>query len=428
MTDESVQGQEQATPGRGLSQHYDVVIVGAGLVGSAMACALAADARGESLRIAVVEAGGEPRAYQGADFDPRVVALTHVSQELLDSVGAWPLIRQQRVCPYTDMEVWDADGTGNIHFDSREVQQPCLGHIVESSVITQALLQRLEAYPQITLLRPARVKHLLRPENPDQIQILLEDNDHLPTTKLTASLLLAADGANSKVRELANMATREWNYGHDAIVTTVRTEEPHEFTAWQRFLPSGPLAFLPLQLETEAGLDAHYSSIVWSISSERVPDLMAISDQDFMRELGRGFEHRLGKVTEVAKRFTFPLRQRHAVDYIQQNIALLGDAAHTVHPLAGQGVNLGFLDVCALRDEVLRACQRQLPLSDPSILKRYQRARKSHNLGMMGVMEGFKRLFGADHLQVRWLRNEGMRQLNSVPLLKNAVVKQAMGL
>lgn len=402
------------------AQQYDVIIIGAGLVGSAMACALAADPRGEDLRIAVVEAGGEPRLYTGTEFDPRVVALTHASQELLDSVGAWALITQQRACPYTDMEVWDAEGTGSIHFDSREVHRPCLGHIVENGVATAALLQRLTAYPQITLVRPARVKHLLRLDDDQGIQVVLEDGGNL-----TGSLLLAADGANSKVRELANLATREWHYGHDAIVTTVRTEQPHQFTAWQRFLPSGPLAFLPLQ--TDSG-DAHYCSIVWSADSDLAAQLMTLSDDDFARQLGAAFEQRLGAVTGVARRFSFPLRQRHAVDYIQPNLALLGDAAHTIHPLAGQGVNLGFLDVCAMRDEILRACGRQLPLADYSILKRYQRARKSHNLAMMGVMEGFKRLFGANQLPVRWLRNEGMRQLNRVPLLKNAVVRQAMGL
>lgn len=423
------------------NQYYDVIIIGAGLVGSAMACALAADPRGEALRIAVVEAAGEPEVFSGTAFDPRVVALTHTSQDLLTSVGAWELIRQHRVCPYTDMEVWDADGTGSIHFDSREVHRPCLGHIVENGAATAALLQRLAAYPQITLVRPARVKHLLRLEDNRGLQVLLEDGG-----KLTGALLLAADGGHSKVRELANLATREWHYGHDAIVTTVRTEQSHQFTAWQRFLPTGPLAFLPLQTAGEQnldeqglgnyqalgsqqhGVDSHYSSIVWSVSSELTADLMALSEDDFARQLGLAFEHRLGAVTDVAQRFSFPLRQRHAVDYIQPNLALLGDAAHTIHPLAGQGVNLGFLDVCAMRDEILRACERQLPLSDYFILKRYQRARKSHNLAMMGVMEGFKRLFGANQLPVRWLRNEGMRQLNNVPLLKNAVVKQAMGL
>ena len=224
------------------------------------------------------------------------------------------------------------------------------------------------------------------------------------------------------------METREWNYGHDAIVTTVRTEQPHQYTAWQRFLPTGPLAFLPLQTGGDDSKSAHYSSIVWSVKSELTSELMALDDAQFAQQLAAAFEQRLGEVEQVAQRFSFPLRQRHAVNYVQPGIALLGDAAHTIHPLAGQGVNLGFLDVCAMRDEILRACRRQLPLNDVSILKRYQRARKSHNLSMMGVMEGFKRLFGANHLPTRWMRNEGMRTLNNLPMLKNAVVKQAMGL
>lgn len=408
---------------------FDVIIVGAGLVGSAMACALAADKAGENLRIAVVEAGAEAGVFSGEDFDPRVVALTHASQSLLDSVGAWSLIETQRACPYTDMAVWDAEGTGSIHFDCHQVQQRSLGHIVENSVVTRALLSRLDAYPQITLLRPARVSVLYRDDDHQTQSVILEDG-----RKLSAPILLAADGANSKVRELANMPTREWNYGHHAIVTTVRTERSHQYTAWQRFLSSGPLAFLPLQVQSKADnladdeLNDRYSSIVWSLESDRVPELMALNDDEFMRALSTAFESRLGEVESVAQRFSFPLRQRHAIDYVQQGIALLGDAAHTIHPLAGQGVNLGFLDVCAMRDEILRAQTRQLPLSDVSILKRYQRRRKSHNLAMMAMMEGFKRLFAADHLPTRWLRNEGMRKLDNVSALKNIVVKQAMGL
>lgn len=408
---------------------FDVIIVGAGLVGSAMACALAADKAGESLRIAVVEAGGEPAVFEGENFDPRVVALTQASQKLLSRVGAWPLIVAERACPYTDMDVWDADGTGSIHFDSHEVQQYSLGHIVENSVVTRALLTRLRAYPQITLLQPAKVSSLYRDDDNDKQCVLLDDD-----RKLSAPLLLAADGANSKVRELANMSTREWNYGHDAIVTTVQTEKPHQHTAWQRFLSTGPLAFLPLHAETADHqsstdkLNTHYSSIVWSLQSDRVPELMALDDDGFAKALSQAFEHRLGEVVQVSKRFSFPLRQRHAVDYVQQSIALLGDAAHTIHPLAGQGVNLGFLDVCAMRDEILRAQARQLPLSDMSILKRYQRSRKTNNLAMMTMMEGFKRLFAANHLPTRWLRNEGMRTLDGLPALKKLVVKQAMGL
>lgn len=408
---------------------FDVIIVGAGLVGSAMACALAADNSGELLRIAVVEAGGEPAVFEGENFDPRVVALTQASQKLLVSVGAWPLIVAERACPYTDMAVWDADGTGSIHFDSHEVQQNSLGHIVENSVVTRALLTCLRAYPQITLLQPAKVSSLYRDDDRDKQCVLLDDG-----RKLSAPLLLAADGANSKVRELANMATREWNYGHDAIVTTVQTEKPHQHTAWQRFLSTGPLAFLPLHAETADhqnstdNLNTHYSSIVWSLQSDRAPQLMALDDADFAKALSQAFEHRLGEIVQVSKRFSFPLRQRHAVDYVQQGIALLGDAAHTIHPLAGQGVNLGFLDVCAMRDEILRAQVRQLPLTDMSILKRYQRSRKSNNLAMMTMMEGFKRLFAANHLPTRWLRNQGMKTLDGLPALKKLVVKQAMGL
>ena len=196
----------------------------------------------------------------------------------------------------------------------------------------------------------------------------------------------------------------------------------------QCFLESGPLAFLPLQTEQGDGYSSHYSSIVWSLSPELASEIMALEDDEFMRRLSEAFEFRLGKVTQAAKRYSFPLRQRHAVNYIDDGIALVGDAAHTIHPLAGQGVNLGFLDVAALSEEILRARRRQLPLTEVSILKRYQRNRKGDNLAMMSVMEGFKRLFGAQELPIRWLRNEGMRKLNSLPLLKSAVVKQAMGL
>lgn len=407
------------------TQHlmFDVVIVGAGMVGSAIACALAADSRGESLRIAVIEASGPLSHFTGTEFDPRVVALTHASQSLLDSVGAWDQIQSERLCAYQHMVVWDAEGTGEIDFHANDVQQANLGHIIENSVVARALMAQLENFSGITLLQPAKVQSIARDEHTQNSKVVLEDG-----RVLTAPLLLAADGANSIVRRLMNMPTREWNYGHHAIVTTVRTEKSHQATAWQRFLPSGPLAFLPLHTTIEGAPCDHYSSIVWSIDDHHVDNILQLDSAAFAEALSQAFEYRLGAVTEVADRYSFPLRQRHAVSYIQPGIALMGDAAHTIHPLAGQGVNLGFMDACAMRDEILRACHRGIPLHDSSILKRYQRARKTHNLSMMGVMEGFKRLFGADDLAVRWLRNAGMKGVNSVPLLKNALVKQAMGL
>ena len=241
--------------------------------------------------------------------------------------------------------------------------------------------------------------------------------------EITAALLIAADGAHSKVRELAEFSTREWDYGQQAIITTVRTEQPHEFTAWQRFMHSGPLAFLPLQQQG----DAHRCSIVWSAEDALATELMALDDDTFCARLTAAFEARLGKVIHCDKRYAIPLRQRHATTYIQPGIALVGDAAHNIHPLAGQGVNLGLLDVIALAQEIERALLRGIPLADYSILRRYQRQRLAGNLGMMSAMEGFKRLFGNRSLAVNWLRNTGMRQLNSVTAIKKIIINTALG-
>lgn len=400
---------------------FDVVIVGAGLVGATMACSIAVNKACQNLRVAVIETF-EPVA-PNEDFDPKVVALTQASQQLLDEVGVWQDVLAKRACAYTNMEVWDAEGTGRIQFDCHEVQQNHLGYIVESSVITQLLWQRLKQLPQITVLHPVSLVGLQQHNSGSGCELVLSDG-----RKLNAALLIAADGANSNVRKFLNMETREWSYDHDAIVTTVKTQQPHKFTAWQRFLSTGPLAFLPLQEATQNNDQEYYSSIVWSADKDCAKKLMALSDAEFKVALADAFEYKLGEVVEVAKRYSFPLNQRHAIDYIKTNVALIGDAAHTIHPLAGQGVNLGFLDVQALAVEITRACERDLCIAEPSVLRRYQRNRKSDNLGMMSVMEGFKFLFGRDDLPIRWLRNEGMRKLNSLGLLKSAIVKQAMRL
>ena len=411
---------------------YDVVVAGAGMGGAAFAALLATkelatSENGKKLRIAVLEA----RPFQMPDlsktFDPRVVALTEPSRQLLETVGVWEHIAQQRVCPYQRMEVWEADGTGHIEFDCAEVRQPSLGHIVENALIVESLLQRLDELENVELLCPAKVVGLDRKPvegrargDEEGIAISLDDGSVVST-----KLLAAADGAQSKVRELCGLQLREWDYGHHAIVTTVTTEKNHNFTARQRFLPDGPLAFLPLQ--TESG-DCHQCSIVWSQQEDVAESLMSLDDAAFCTALEQAGSSSLGKIISVDKRYKIPLKQRHAVDYVVPGVALMGDAAHTIHPLAGQGVNLGFQDVIALVEEVERAVNRGLSPGDMSTLQRYQRRRKPHNLGTMAVMEGFKRLFEDQSLPVRLLRNDGMSAVNRLGPIKNLVIRQAMGL
>jgi 2-octaprenylphenol hydroxylase len=394
---------------------FDVIIVGAGIAGSALACALAN--KNNTLNIALIEAQplNMPEEISGEsvrDYDARVSALTVASQQLLEEFGLWEGIKEKRISPYAHMHVWDAEGTGFISFDAAEINQPALGHIVENRLVTAALHQRIENCDNIHCLCPAKVTDL------QQQQLILDDQ-----RCLRAPLIVAADGAQSKIRQLAGFATREWDYEHHAIVATVETELTHQHTAWQRFLPQGPLAFLPLHSAAN-----NTSSIVWSATPEYAESLMAMSEGEFKLELSSAFEHRLGEILNVGQRFAFPLRQRHAQDYVKPGLALIADAAHTVHPLAGQGINLGLLDVAVLAKELLRAQQRGLPLGDLGVLKRYQRRRKGSNLAMMAAMEGFKRLFAEPALPVRWARNSGMRWLDGMPPLKHKIIRQAMGL
>lgn len=407
-----------------MAEHeYDVVVAGAGMVGAAFAALLASNESattesGKNLRIAVLEARPFEMPDLSESFDPRVVALTALSRKLLEDTGAWEQIVARRVCPYQRMEVWEADGTGHIEFDCAEVRQPSLGHIVENALVVEALWQRLEALENVTLLCPATVVGLER--QAEGVAISLADGSVINT-----KLLAAADGAQSKVRELCGLQLRQWEYGHHAIVTTITTEKNHNFTARQRFLPEGPLAFLPLQTETG---DCHQCSIVWSQQADVAEMLMALDDEAFCGALTRAGENCLGNVVAVDKRYKIPLKQRHAVDYVVPGVALMGDAAHTIHPLAGQGVNLGFQDVIVLVEEVERAVSRGLSPGDMWALGRYQRRRKPHNLGTMAVMEGFKRLFEKQPLPVRLLRNDGMNTVNRLGPIKNLMVRQAMGL
>ena len=410
-----------------IRDHYQVVIVGGGMVGSALAAALA----NTDISIALIEPNEAQQPPQTdlasddsfskdwscADFDTRVSAITAQSEALLKKLGIWALISEQRKSPYQGMTVWDAEGTGEVNFNANELHVPCLGTIVENREIVWALQKVVEQANNITVIRDS-VSHIDNQDVHSQTPVFLSSGETLKT-----DLLVGADGALSRVKQWGEFANCEWDYQHHALVATVELEQSHQLTAWQRFRPEGPLALLPLA----AGNDKT-CSIVWSTNEEECQQLLALDDEAFCQQLGQAFENRLGQIMTVGPRAAFPLRQRHAKNYVISGIALVGDAAHTIHPLAGQGVNLGFKDVAALSEELLRANNAGILLGNLSVLKRYERRRQGDNLLMMAAMEGFKRLFAAEQPMIRLLRNQGMRLFNRASAVKQHVVMQAMGL
>lgn len=409
-----------------IPQDYDVIIVGAGMVGATLACALGPS----TLRIAVLEAQPLPiDTALGDDIDLRVSAITHASQRIFTAVGAWPGMTARRMNAFREMHVWDEGGgsvhSGEIHFDSADIGEHTLGHIIENRVIQAALLDRLRSFSNITLLCPASVASMVI--TADDVRVGLGQADANPGHPLTAKLVIGADGAHSKVRQLAGITTRGWSYAQKGVVATVQTGLPHHDTAWQRFLPNGPLAFLPLH-------DGR-CSIVWSTTPEHADMLMAMDEAAFLGALERTFGDKLGKMlasprhgSAVVSRAAFPLNLQHATAYTAPRLALIGDAAHTLHPLAGQGVNLGVLDAATLAEVILEAYSAGKDIGAHGTLRRYERWRKGDNLAMMAIMDGFKRLFSNDLVPLRWLRTRGLRLTHRLPPIKNLIMHHAMGL
>ena len=404
----------------------DIMIVGGGMVGTALALGLAQ----QGWHVVLVEASPLAKLQTAAqpatgvdDFEPRVSAISMASQRVLEGLGAWAEVAAGRHCPYQAMAVWDAEGTGRIEFDAAEMRAEALGTIVENRHVVRALFNALEASPA-TIISGAKVAGWLAQgpdgEGGDAPGICLEDGQHL-----RARLVVAADGAQSRLRQLVGLPTREWDYDQQAIVATVRSKQLHQYTARQSFSRTGPLAFLPLQADNG---DENFCSIVWSQDTLEARRLMALDDAAFNAELERAIELPVDSIEAISRRFAFPLRQRHAMDYTAPGFALVGDAAHSIHPLAGQGANLGYGDVAVLLEELKRARKLGLNPGEALVLGRYQRRRKSENLTMMAAMEGLKQLFGRDELPLRWLRNQGMNWLNQLAPLKNRLAAEAMGL
>lgn len=389
---------------------YDIIISGAGMVGSAAAVAFGQ----RGLRVAIIEARMPGGDLNDGHIDLRVSAVSRASQALLQRLGAWERIDAGTISPYREMRVWDSvvppESADVVHFDAAEIGEPELGFIIENRRIQQALHRCLDSLSSVVLFTPCRVESI--DQRDDGIAVRLDDG-----RRVSARLLIGADGARSHTRELAGIDTRGWSYEQKAVVTHITTSNEHRETAYQRFLADGPIALLPLY-------DGR-SSIVWSTTPEHADHLLTLEQEPFNRAVEDATDAVLGMVTLSDRRAAFPLQLLHSVDYVRPNIVLVGDAAHAVHPLAGQGVNLGFADVAKLRDVARDVAAAEL--GDLSVLRRYERERKSENLLMMGSLDALNRLFRAEQPLVGRARQVGMSLFNRLTPLKQAVIRRAMG-
>lgn len=398
---------------------HPVVIIGAGLVGASLALSLAQ--RLPQVPILIIDSQAPVAAQAIAPiklpteteyFDPRVVALNLASQSMLNQLGVWPALT--RICAYEHMQVWDGEGSGNIEFSARELGEQQLGWIVENDHVLGQLHHLISEQPQITWYEDS-VTALHREGVNRCLHTASGREIHTP-------VIFAADGARSVLRGLAEIPVRQWSYGHTALVCRVVSELPHGRTAYQRFSHQGPLAFLPLFPSAERD-----SSIVWSLQNSVAEQMMALDEDAFKAALGAALEGRLGRISHCDQRHAHPLHQCHATRYAAPGLTLVGDAAHAIHPLAGQGVNLGLADVMVLVQELERAHKRGLPLNHSSVQDRYQRARMPHNLAAMAAMESFKRLFGNSNPYVGLVRNIGLSLAGQLPGLKLRFMQLASG-
>ena len=389
------------------SYDCDALIVGAGMIGSACALALAR----KGLSVAVLD---KQPIYQEAQPEPhRVSAINQASENILRHLDAWTRIAVSRPQAFERIEVWDSKSPGTISFDAADVGLAHLGHIVSNDAISSALHQALTSESSASLRfgeTPAAIT-----SSGAGVAVTLDGGE-----TMRACLLIGADGANSKVRELAGVTHQESTYDHTAIVATVTPEQSHSSCARQRFLPSGPLAFLPLA--------DNKCSIVWSARTDKAEQLLALDDTAFALELTNAFEGRLGNIFKVSARAEFPLLRRHATDYIGERIALVGDAAHTVHPLAGLGANQGFADAAVLTQVVANAFSQNRDPASHSVLRRYERWRRGENALVLKVMDGFHGLFGTENPALTGVRGAGLNLTDRIPFIKEAFIRYAVGL
>ncbi len=398
-----------------MNNQYDIVVVGAGITGLMIAALLAKGPQHDRLRITVVDAAQRPQHKIDDDTGLRVSAIAAGSARLLASVQAWDRIAATRIGPYDRMRVWDQNSSpesaSTLRFDAAEFGVQQLGYIVENILLQQALLEQLDL-TAVEFCFETPIASVER--EAEQLQVKLSSGQSLP-----ADLVIGADGARSFVREQAGIETRDWQYGQTAVVTHLRPEKAHRNTAWQRFLRDGPLGMLPLS-------DGRIS-VVWTTTQEQAEQAVAANDEELGRLLTDASDHVLGKLTVAGERGAFPLLARHAQAYVQPGIALIGDAAHAVHPLAGQGANLGLQDAAALAGVINHAIENHEYPGDKPVLRRYERARKGDNATMLHLMTGLNGLFATDSALLGELRAFGMRLFNQSGPIREHAAKVALG-
>ncbi|CAB1274538.1 UbiH/UbiF/VisC/COQ6 family ubiquinone biosynthesis hydroxylase [Candidatus Nitrosacidococcus tergens] len=397
---------------RSSATHYDVLIVGAGMVGACLALALSQSEK--KYRIALIEAHPpELNTLLSEDYDLRVSAITRASENIFRNIHVWRNIEAKRVSPFRKMHVWNKARIGEIHFDSTEISESHLGHIIENKLIQNTLLEACKNQENIDFYMPGNLQGIIQKD--EKISLQLEEGSFLK-----GSLIVGADGAQSKVRDLAGISIQIKDYQQNGLVGTIHTEKPHDETAWQRFLPSGGiLAFLPLK-------NPYQCSIVWSTDSEEAEQLKQLSNSSFATALGSAFEYRLGATQIISERATFPLRRQQVKTYVQPRIALIGDAAHTIHPLAGQGVNLGLLDAVVLA-QVLND-QKNKDVGDFLTLRRFERWRKGDSFTAQLTIDGLKHLFNSSLFPIQIARNLGLSATDKATPIKNLILCYASGL
>ena len=389
-----------------IKQKIDVAIVGGGMVGAALASGLAQ----HGFQVAVLEKEA-PAEFRGDSHpDVRISAIGAASVALLKQLDVWPTVQAMRCVPYRKLETWEWQ-TAAVSFDAQSLGLPELGYMVENSVLQRALWQRLQQQP-VQLLCPAHLRDL-QPENGGW-QLILDSGE-----QLHARLVVGADGANSQVRQLAGIGIHGWNYAQSCMLISVRCEHDAGDTTWQQFTPAGPRAFLPL-------FDG-WASLVWYDSPARIRQLQAMTMTQLQKEIQANFPPRLGKVTPVTAG-SFPLVRRHATRYVMPGLALVGDAAHTINPLAGQGVNLGYRDVDALIEVLSASRLRAEDWASTAVLQRYQRKRMKDNLLMQSGMDLFYFAFSNQSTPLKVVRNLGLIIAQHSGVLKRQALRYALGL